>query len=71
MTEVNMNNHDIDRETIGYYVQEAKRMRAEALNEQLFAWGAQMRRGIASLGKLARSVTQRGKWNASLPAPHH
>ena len=66
-----MNDHDIDRETIHYYIHEAKRMRAEALNEQLFAWGAQIKQGMASLGKLARSATQRGKWNASLPAPHH
>jgi hypothetical protein len=71
MTEVTMNDHDIDRETIQYYVHEAKRMRAEALNEQLFAWGAQIRQGMALLGKLARSATQRGKWNTSLPAPHH
>jgi hypothetical protein len=71
MTEVNMNNHDIDRETIRYHVQEANRMRAEALNEQLFAWGVQLKQGMASLGKLAHSAMQRGKWNTSLPAPHH
>jgi hypothetical protein len=66
-----MNDHDIDREAIRYYVQEAKRMRAEALNEQLFAWGTQIKLGMASLAKLAHSALQRGKWNTSLPAPHH
>jgi hypothetical protein len=66
-----MNTNDIDRETIRYYVQEAQRMRAEALNEVLFAWGARAKQWMQSLGKLARSATQRGKWSTSLPAPHH
>jgi hypothetical protein len=66
-----MNNHDIDRETIRYYVQDAKRMRAEALNELLFAWGAQMKQWMASLGGRVHAAMQRGKWNMSLPAPHH
>jgi hypothetical protein len=70
-TEVPMNNNDIDRETIRYYVQDAKRMRAEALNELLFAWGAQVKQWMASLGRRVHVVTQRGKWNLSLPAPHH
>jgi hypothetical protein len=66
-----MKNHDIDRETIRYYVYEAERMRAKALNELLFAWGAKVKRGMSSLGKRVHSVAQRGKWNMSLPAPHH
>lgn len=66
-----MNTNDIDRETIRYYVQEAQRIRAEALNELLFAWGAQAKQWMRSLGKLTRFATQRGKWSTSLPAPHH
>ena len=71
MTEVTMNDHDIDREAIRYYVEEAKRMRAEALNEVLFAWGAAMKQAMSALGKRVHSMAQRGKWNLSLPAPHH
>ena len=71
MTEVTMNDHEIDRETIRYYVEEAKRMRAEALNEALFAWGAAMKQAMSALGKRVHSMAQRGKWNLSLPAPHH
>jgi hypothetical protein len=62
---------DIDAGNITYCIHQAERMRAEALNELLFAWGAEVKRWISSLGKLARSATQRGKWNTSLPAPHH
>jgi hypothetical protein len=66
-----MNKHDIDAETVTYYIHQAERMRAEALSELLFAWDAQLKQWMYSLGKLARSATQRGKWNTSLPAPHH
>jgi hypothetical protein len=66
-----MKNQDIDRETIRYYVQDAKQARAEALNALLFAWGGKLNARVSSLGKFAQSLWQRGKWNLSLPAPHH
>jgi hypothetical protein len=66
-----MKNHDIDRETIRYYVQDARQARAEALNALLFAWGGKVKQGMSSLGKLTHSLSQRGRWNLSLPAPHH
>jgi len=66
-----MKNHDIDRETIRYYVQDAKQARAEALNALLFAWGGKVKQGMSSLGKSTHSLSQRGRWNLSLPAPHH
>ena len=66
-----MNNHDIDAETVTYYIHQAEQMRAEALNELLFAWGAQIKQWVSALGKLARAAAQRGRWNTSLPAPHH
>ena len=66
-----MKNHDIDRENIRYYVQDAKQARAEALNALLFAWGGKVKQGMSSLGKFTHSLSQRGRWNLSLPAPHH
>ena len=66
-----MKNHDIDRETIRHYVQDAREARAEALNALLFAWGGKVKLGIASLGKFTQSLSRRGRWNLSLPAPHH
>jgi hypothetical protein len=71
MSEVGMNDYDIDRETITWYICEAERMRAEALTEVLFAWGSQVKKWGTSLGSLPRSLTRRGKWNLSVPAPHH
>jgi len=66
-----MKNHDIDRETIRYYVQDAKQARAEALNALLFAWGGKAKVWMSSLGKFTQSLSRRGRWNLSLPAPHH
>jgi hypothetical protein len=66
-----MKQRDIDRETIRYHVQDAKQMRAEALNALLFAWGGKVKAWTFSLGKFARSLSRRGRWNLSLPAPHH
>jgi len=66
-----MKNHEIDRETIRYYVQDAKQMRADALNELLFVWGGKVKAWAFSLGKFAQSLSRRGRWNLSLPAPHH
>ena len=66
-----MKNHDIDRPTIRNYVQEAKQARAAALNELLFAWGGKVKVWMSSLGKFTQAVSRRGRWNLSLPAPHH
>jgi hypothetical protein len=66
-----MNYYDIDSETISYRIHDAERMRAQVLNELLFAWGGNVKRWISSLGKFARSLSKRGHWNLSLPAPHH
>jgi len=66
-----MKNHDIDCETIRYYVQDAKQARAEALNALLFAWGGKAKVWMSSLGKFTQSLSRRGRWNLSLPAPHH
>ena len=66
-----MKNHDIDRETIRYVVQDARQARAEALNELLFAWGDKAKVWMSSLGRFTQSLSRRGRWNLSLPAPHH
>jgi len=66
-----MNNHDIDRETIRYIVQDARQARAEALNEWLFALGSKAKGWMSSFGKFTHSLPRRGRWNLSLPAPHH
>jgi hypothetical protein len=66
-----MKTQDIDRETIRYCVQDAREARAEALNALLFAWGGKAKVWMSSLGKFTHALSRRGRWNLSLPAPHH
>ena len=66
-----MNDYDLDSETISYSIHEAERMRAQALNDLLLAWGGTVKLWMTALGKFAHSLSRRGRWNLSLPAPHH
>lgn len=65
-----MNDFNVDPDVFTRYVREAERMRAEALRK-LFAalWSRLMRVG-ATIGSAARSLSERRKWNLSVPAPH-
>jgi hypothetical protein len=78
MTEVGMNDYDIDPDVFRAHVRDAQRMRAEALLELLMAAGkGTVRLGAslgaflsASLGQLVGALRRRRKWNLSVPAPH-
>jgi len=62
--------YDIDPEVRARYIREAEQMRSEAIRE-LFAslWTRIVQLGTW-VGKRARSLGRRSRWNLSLPAPH-
>ncbi len=65
-----MNDFNIDPNIVAALVRDAERMRAEALREFLVASWMQTRGMAAAIGRLARSLWHRRKWNLSVPAPH-
>ena len=65
-----MNDHKIDSEKFAFYIHEANRMRAEAVRELLLASWSRIKGAATTIGKLARSLARRRKWNLSVPAPH-
>ena len=70
MTEVRMNDYNIDHEDFARYVRDAERMRSEAMRELLVAMWTQVTRFGARISRLARSWNGRRKFNLSVPAPH-
>jgi len=65
-----MNEYKYDPDKIAAYIQEAHRLRGEAIADTLLAAWAGIKGAGAAIGRLARSLARRRKWNLSVPAPH-
>lgn len=65
-----MNPNQIDSRTVAYYVQEAERMRAEALNELFNDIGRQLKAWRVGLVKSFGTARPRLAANLSLPPAH-
>ena len=70
VTEVRMNEFNIDPNEYRRLVREAERMRAEALADLLVRAGRGIARAAAAIGRWARNVNRRRNFNLSVPAPH-
>ncbi len=70
MTEVGMNDYDIDPDVFAAHVREAQRTRSEAIRALFVMLWVKLAGLGASIGGLARSLGRRRKWNLSVPAPH-
>ena len=65
-----MNDHNFDPQKYAFYIHEANRMPTEAVTELLLASWTGIKGAATAIGRLARSLARRRKWNLSVPAPH-
>ena len=70
MTEVPVNDFNIDPDEYARLVRDAERMRSESLRALLTAAWTGLSGFGASTVKFARALASRRKWNLSVPAPH-